>query len=196
MIGAISLIRRRDDVDTAQFARHWLNIHGPLVCRLPGLCNYAQSHVTAALTQAARAMAIDGFAELAFDSLAARAAAYGSPELTACDRDSPGFIGSVSRLTTDAETIIPRPDRPRLTKLVVLFALGASPDPAALARCGPSGLIWHHVLQQGRAPNSAVPELHCPVAALAELWVTDPVTMDMIGTEQAGVFSVIEHRFR
>lgn len=195
MIGAISLMRRRDDIDAVRFRRHWLDIHGPLVCRLPGLRSYAQSHVVAALTPAARAMAIDGFAELAFDSVAARAAAYGSAELAACDRDSPGFIGAVSRLITDAAVVIPRPNTPDLTKLVILFPPGAPADRAALEHSGPRGLIWHEVLEQGRAPNSAVPELPCPVAALVEMWVSGPATTAAIGAEQAGIFSVIEHRF-
>ncbi len=196
MIGAISLMRRRDDIDAARFRRHWLDIHGPLVCRLPGLRSYAQSHVVAALTPAAHAMAIDGFAELAFDSVAARAAAYGSAELAACDRDSPGFIGAVSRLVTDATVVVPRREAPGLSKLVILFPSGVPADRTALERSRPSGLIWHQVLQQSRASDSAVPELHCPVAALAEVWVTDEVTPVAIGAEWAGVFSVIEHRFR
>jgi uncharacterized protein (TIGR02118 family) len=199
MIGAISLMRRRDDIDAAQFRRHWLDIHGPMVCRMPGLCSYAQSHVSAALTLTARAMAIDGFAELAFDSVAARAAAYGSSELADCDRDSPGFIGSVSRLITEAETVVPRPDTPGLAKLMVLFPPGKQADRGALEQCAlqrSGGLIWHRLLEQDRAPNSIVPELLCPIAALAELWVADAVTAEAIGADQAGVFSVVEHRFR
>jgi len=194
MIGAISLLRRRDDIDAARFRQHWLDIHGPLVCRMPGLRSYAQSHVIAALTPAARAMAIGGFAELAFDSVAARATAYGSPELAACDRDSPGFIGSVSRLITEATVVIPRPDTLDLAKLVVLFPPETTADRATLERLRPSGLIWHRVLEQGRAPNSAVPELRCPVAALAELWGTAALAPDDIYADQVGVFSVIEHR--
>jgi uncharacterized protein (TIGR02118 family) len=196
MIGAISLMRRRDDVDPTAFRRHWLDIHGPLVCRLPGLGAYAQSHVTAALTPVARAMAIDGFAELAFDSVAARAAAYGSPELAACDRDSPMFIGAVSRLITDAETVVPRPDAAGLTKLVVLFPPGVAADRATLLAAAPRGLIWHQVLEQGRAPNSTVAELRCPVGALAELWVPSQAHAMASGLQQAGVFSVIQHRLR
>lgn len=195
MIGAISLMRRRDDIDPARFRRHWLDIHGPLVCRLPRLRSYAQSHVVAALTPTARGMAIDGFAELAFDSVAARAAAYASAELAACDRDSPGFIGAVSRLVTDATVVIPRPDAPDLGKLVILFPTGVPADRAALERSGPRGLIWHAVLEQGRAPNSTVPELRCAVAALAEIWVNVQVAPEAIGPDQAGMFSVIEHRF-
>ena len=33
MIAAISLLRRRDDIDAARFRWHWLDILGPLVCR-------------------------------------------------------------------------------------------------------------------------------------------------------------------
>jgi uncharacterized protein (TIGR02118 family) len=203
MIGAISLIRRRDDIDTTRFSRHWLDIHGPLVCRMPGLRSYAQSHVGTALTPVGRAMGIDGFAELAFDSVAARAAAYGSAELAECDRDSPDFIGSVSRLVTEAETVVPRPDMPDLAKLIVLFPPGTQANLDALERCAvrrSGGLIWHRVLEQGRAPNSAVPELVCPIAALAELWVTgtvrSPGTPGAVETDRAGVFCVVEHRFR
>ena len=198
MIGAISLIRRRDDIDAARFSRHWLDVHGPLVGRLPGLRNYAQSHVVAALTDVARGMVIDGFAELAFDSVAARAAAYGSAELAACDRDSPGFIGSVSRLITEAEVVVPRPDAPSLTKLVVLFPPEVDADRGAIERSVRrqpfGGLIWHRVREQGRAANSVVPELLCPVAVLAELWVGPSAAAEALGAAHAGVFSVMEHR--
>jgi uncharacterized protein (TIGR02118 family) len=200
MIGAISLMRWRDDIDAVRSRQNWLDIHGPSVSRMPGLRSYAQSSLVAALTPAAHAMAIDGFTELAFDSVAARAVAYTSAELAACDRDSPGFIGAVSRLITDAIVVIPRADTPDFYKLVILFPPGAAgdapPDRAVLGRAGPRGLIWHAVLEQGRAPNSAVPELHCPVAALAEVWVSGGAATAAFGAEQADVFSVIEHRFR
>ena len=32
MIAAISLMQRQDSVSLAQFRRHWLDVHGPLVC--------------------------------------------------------------------------------------------------------------------------------------------------------------------
>src|SRR5208337_4907857 len=51
MIGAISLMRRQDDIDPARFRRHWLDIRGRLVCRTPELRSYAQSHVIAGTPQ-------------------------------------------------------------------------------------------------------------------------------------------------
>jgi hypothetical protein len=63
MISAISLMRRRDDVTLAAFRRHWLDVHGPLVCGFPGLRSYVQYHVisSSAGNAIARDMRIDGF---------------------------------------------------------------------------------------------------------------------------------------
>jgi hypothetical protein len=63
MIAAISLMRRQEQVLLAQFRRHWLDVHGPLVCRFAGLRRYVQCHVLdSPLTgQASRAVRIDGF---------------------------------------------------------------------------------------------------------------------------------------
>ena len=45
MIAVISLMRRRDAIDLTRFRRHWLDVHGPLVCAFPGLRRYVQCHV-------------------------------------------------------------------------------------------------------------------------------------------------------
>ena len=47
MIAAISLMRGMDTIGLTQFRRHWLDVHGPLVCAFPGLRRYAQCHVVA-----------------------------------------------------------------------------------------------------------------------------------------------------
>ena len=37
MIAAISMMRRRADIDLAQFGRHWLDPHGVMTAELPGV---------------------------------------------------------------------------------------------------------------------------------------------------------------
>ena len=63
MIAAISLMRRRQDATPSAFRRHWLDVHGPLVCRFPALRHYVQDHVIAspAMDARARDMQVDGF---------------------------------------------------------------------------------------------------------------------------------------
>ena len=98
MIAAISLMRRREDVTLATFRRHWLDVHGPLVCAFPALRHYVQDHVIAspAMNMSAKDMRIDGFPILRFDSDADRQRAHVSPEMAACNVDSRSFIGAVS----------------------------------------------------------------------------------------------------
>jgi uncharacterized protein (TIGR02118 family) len=100
MIAAISLMRRRDGITLTEFRRHWLDVHGPLVCAFPALHHYVQDHVIAspAMNECARQMRIDGFPILWFDNDRDRLRAHHSPEMAACNIDSREFIGAVSRI--------------------------------------------------------------------------------------------------
>src|SRR3954453_6843736 len=110
MIAAISLMRKREDVTLAAFRRHWLDVHGPLVCRFAGLHRYIQAHVIASsgMNALAREMRIDGFPILSFADDADRRRAHGSPEMAACNVDSRSFIGAVSRLICEQRILVPQ----------------------------------------------------------------------------------------
>ena len=195
MIGAISLMRRRRDIGREQFQKHWLDVHGPLVCAMPGLQRYQQAHVAATLSAPAEVMAVDGFAQLFFASMADRAVAYGSAELAACDRDSPLFIGAVTRAITDISDLSAGRSG---YKLMVLLPPGEPFDISAVRDLpGLIGGQWHRVLEQGAAPNSVVAELDCPLRALAELWFADPSGLRAAAglCRNAAVYAVREHEF-
>src|SRR6185312_12893444 len=132
MIAAISLMRRRDDVTLAAFRRHWLDVHGPLVCKFFGLRHYVQCHVidSPATNATARAMRIDGFPILVFDNDEARAQAHGSPEMAACNVDSRGFIGAVSRVMTEPSDSVPTSNARGRIGLIAL--LPETVEPAAI----------------------------------------------------------------
>ncbi|MGE0485448.1 MAG: EthD domain-containing protein [Gammaproteobacteria bacterium] len=97
MIKLVSVIQRREGLDVAAFQDHWLNVHGPLVSRLPGLRRYVQSH-TLASAYAKLVPAADGIAELWFDDTAALRALHGTPALTAVERDESEFIDPTRHL--------------------------------------------------------------------------------------------------
>src|SRR5215469_6130966 len=108
MIAAISLMRRRDDVTLTAFRRHWLDVHGPLVCRFPALRHYAQDHVieSPAYSATARDMRIDGFPILTFDNDVDRLRAHESEAMAACNVDSRLFVGAVSRVMCEAQVVV------------------------------------------------------------------------------------------
>jgi uncharacterized protein (TIGR02118 family) len=202
MIAAISLIRRQDNVDAATFRRHWLAVHGPLVCKFAGLRHYTQCHVLEPTPlNAAR---IDGFPLLFFDNDADRRRAHGSPEMAACNIDSRQFIGAVSRVITRVVEVVPRAAAAGPVGLFVLYPLGsaAAAVDAHLAdlQSQPKlqGLTRYQVLDQGPAPNSTVPHLAVTVSSMAQAWfggMADVQTaVAMQNAADAALFMIEEHR--
>jgi uncharacterized protein (TIGR02118 family) len=205
MIAAISLMRQRDDVTLAQFRRHWLDVHGPLVCAFPRLRHYVQLHVIAspAMNLLARDMRIEGFPILWFDDDVDRLQAHESPEMAACNIDSRSFIGAVSRVICEPLVVQAAPASAR-TKLMVLLP-GPSADGIALKDCALwaeklprlSGLTLYSVLQQGGAPNSIIAHLPVHAAGLAELTFASLVDLEcalLHAPADAAHFVVEEHR--
>lgn len=205
MIAAISLMRQRDDVTLAQFRRHWLDVHGPLVCAFPGLRHYVQLHVIAspAMNLLARDMRIEGFPILWFDNDGDRLQAHESPEMAACNIDSRSFIGAVSRVICEPLVVQAPPASARM-KLMVLLP-GPSADEVALKQCALwaeklprlSGLTLYSVLQQGAAPNSIIAHLPVHVAGLVELTFASLVDLECAlahAPADAAHFVVEEHR--
>jgi uncharacterized protein (TIGR02118 family) len=206
MIAAISLMRRRDDVTLTEFRRHWLDVHGPLVCDFPALRHYVQDHVIASpvMNEPARQMWIDGFPILWFDNDADRRRAHHSSEMAACNIDSREFIGAVSRVICEPCTVESKARDGGHAKLIALLP-GEQRDDAALDRFGDrardlprlTGLVLYRVLEQGAAPNSTIPHLPVTVAGLAELAFPSLVDLECAVTGvDTGVahFVVEEHR--
>jgi len=182
MIAAISLIKRRPDIDLAAFRKHWLDPHGVLTARLPGTSHYVQSHFVdgPATNDVARQLALDGMPQLWFADYEARRRAYTSPEIALCNVDSEAFIGAVTRLVTTPVDVTSAMDGESCAK-AVLLAQGR-PDrswsermrDSAVACQGVIAYRSHDIIEQASAPNSRIPELSLPVAGLAEISCRNP----------------------
>ena len=186
MIAAISLMRRLDLVDIHRFRRHWLDVHGPLVQSFAGLRQYAQCHVIdiPATNAAARALRIDRFPILYFDSDADRQLAHGSPAMAACNIDSRKFIGAVWRVVTTPVEVVPGKGG-RVSAIV--FCSEWLDVPVA-------GLTRFDVLEQGPAPASTIPRLPVTVSGLFHARFNSLIELEaaMAGFD-APVFAVEEH---
>ena len=188
MIAAISLMRRQDATGLTRFRRHWLDIHGPLVCGFPGLRRYVQCHVVAspAMNQAARSMQIDGFPILYFDNDQDRTRAHHSPEMAACNIDSRQFVGAVSRVITDVSGEL-RSNAGRFS-LIEIWPEDASPVPSP---------VHYRVREQGAAPNSVIPHLPVTAGAMTQTWYDSLVHLecsaDTLNDSRAARFVVEEH---
>jgi uncharacterized protein (TIGR02118 family) len=95
MTKVIVLLRRKDGISRADFRRHWLEVHGPIALRLPGLKHYIQNHPAGDDPPA------DGVAELWFDSPADMQAAFTSDVAAEAARDAPNFLSDQQVLVVE-----------------------------------------------------------------------------------------------
>lgn len=91
MIKVTEIINRRPGMNVEDFQQYWLNTHGPIVSRIPGLRRYVQSHTKPGGYRRGE-VAYDGIAEVWFEDKSALAAMMSSPELAAAKADEPNFI--------------------------------------------------------------------------------------------------------
>jgi uncharacterized protein (TIGR02118 family) len=188
MIAAISLMRRQDTIDLSGFRRHWLDVHGPLVCAFPGLLRYVQCHVidSVAANEAGLSMRVDGLPILFFADDADRLRAHGSPEMAACNIDSRQFVGAVSRVMTDVSGEL-RTNHGRFSLIEIW--------PASVAI--PSRPTQYIVREQGAAPNSTIPHLPISVGAMTQTWYDSLVDLECAASAmedtRAARFAVEEH---
>ena len=105
MIKIIVIFKRRPGLSIADFERHWITVHGPLVCRLPGLRRYVQSQTIAGGYRNGEP-ACDGVAELWFDDTAALRAVTASAELRAVTADEKNLLDEATRLEIITEDVV------------------------------------------------------------------------------------------
>lgn len=108
---SIGLLTRRPELTHAQFIRHWKDIHGPLAYAVPGIKRYVQNDIVAEPSRPDipdHSIAIDGIAEIWWESEAAMLAARDSPELKALHADGALFIGTIKSFVISERVIMPR----------------------------------------------------------------------------------------
>src|ERR1700693_4972888 len=90
LIKAVYQLKKLDGMSVDEFRKYWIEIHGNLGSKLPGLRRYVQSHLIDEAYLYARPH-FDGVAQLWFDSAEAMRAAFESPQGKALAEDGPKF---------------------------------------------------------------------------------------------------------
>jgi uncharacterized protein (TIGR02118 family) len=111
MIVRTGILTRKPDLTPEQFRAHWLNTHGPLAAKMPGLRRYHQNHITdrsqLAIDHARGTWEVDGFSQLWFDDLDAMRKAVSSPEFPPTVPDIANFCGDIRVVTCQPNIVVP-----------------------------------------------------------------------------------------
>jgi uncharacterized protein (TIGR02118 family) len=90
MIKTVTLLKRRPDLTSEEFHRHWREIHGPLVLALPGVLRYVQCRPLAMI---AGQPDVDGIAEVWYADVPSMRAALESAAYVTLIADEVNFMG-------------------------------------------------------------------------------------------------------
>lgn len=99
MFKAIILLKRRDDMSSAEFENWWFSEHAPLAARLDGVRKIV-------FNKAEDGGAFDGVSELWFDSREAFDAAYATDHGKAVAADSIAHLSDRQRLFVTEKNIV------------------------------------------------------------------------------------------
>jgi uncharacterized protein (TIGR02118 family) len=122
VIKLMAALTRRDGLSVEDFRKYWLDVHGPIAARTPGLRRYVQSHPLLESYGNAQPPPVDGIAELWFDSLEAYRAARATPEWQAVRDDGPKVFGHTKSLLATEVPIVEDGLSPRARESMVKYA--------------------------------------------------------------------------
>lgn len=91
LVKGVWRMRRKAGISLGEFRRHWIEVHGAVASKIPGVRRYVQSHVVDEAYSYAEPR-WDGVAQLWWDSPGALAEALKSPEFAEDMRDGEEFI--------------------------------------------------------------------------------------------------------
>ena len=131
MIKVTEIVNRRPGMSVEDFQDHWLNKHGPIVAKLPGLRRYVQSHTLLGGYRRGD-VPFDGIAELWFDDKQAMRDMATTPEFDASKADEPNFIdaSTLIELVADEHVIKDGVVPPDAIKSIVALRFKDGMDPA------------------------------------------------------------------
>ncbi|MFT4583936.1 MAG: hypothetical protein ACI915_005321 [Gammaproteobacteria bacterium] len=105
MIKVISIFKRKEGLSVEDFQKYWGNEHAEIVCRMPEVRRYVQSH-TRLSGYRNRVPACDGVAELWFDDSDALRALSTRAELKDTQADHDNFMDASSYREFIAEDVV------------------------------------------------------------------------------------------
>jgi uncharacterized protein (TIGR02118 family) len=109
LVKGVYQLKRMPGMGLDEFRKYWIEVHGSLGSKLPGLRRYVQSHLIDEAYLYAEPR-YDGVAQLWFENADAMRAAFESPQGKALSADGPKFIdtSALRNFVAQEHVVIPR----------------------------------------------------------------------------------------
>lgn len=209
MIFRMGLLNKKPDWSLEEFRRYWAQTHGPIAARIPGLRSYQQNHVVESqqrgISYKRGPEQLDGFSQLAFDSVEAMRAAFASDVAPSLAEDEARFLGRLRLLALDPREVITPPAGERLIKRMSLLKRRPDVDEATferewrveharLVKLTPGVKGYRQNLVIGREAVKGIPCSYdeLPIDGVVELWFSDTDALNQAFASPQGV-TLMEH---
>lgn len=195
IIVRMGILRKREDLTTEAFRKHWLEVHGPIAAKIPGLRRYFQHHVIDSeqrgIDYNRSNLVIDGFSELWFEDMSTTQQSSLTPDnIKMLAEDEARFIGDLKLIVAKKTVVIPTACDKRLIKRMSTIKRLPDIDFEAFKRGwedhaeillsmpGIEGyaqnLVLDRTIQRGK--SAAYEEL--PIDGVVELWFENTETLN------------------
>lgn len=203
----MGLMRRKSDWSQEEFRKYWLEHHGRLAARAPGLRSYWQYHVTERMQRGIEFSRgpwdFDGFSQLWFDSTTQADKAFSDGALAAeLIADENHFIGTLHIVTAEPHVVIEIPEAsaraPLLKRISILRRRPETSEEdfrrewrihGDYVRKMPGVSGYRQNVVVGRELRKGVPCGYddLPIDGIVELWFKDAETLQQAFGSSQGV---------
>lgn len=104
MIKRVTLIRRKDGIDDAEFERRWLVHHAEMMKSLPHVARYVQNRTPDGAQWGGQPL--DGIVEMWFEDDAAMSGAFSSQVWAEIVADARDFLGTMQAFVVKETTVV------------------------------------------------------------------------------------------
>ncbi|MFJ7508918.1 EthD family reductase [Peribacillus simplex] len=199
MIASICILRKKEELSIKTFRNHYLEVHGQIVVKIPGLHRYEQYHVGESTQPTGLGdqdyprnyNQIDAFSKLWFDDLSSMETALKSNVMKELADDGKQFIADLQTVVTKQNIVVPTVSDKGLYKMIQLLKRpsGVSPEKFKHEWCkvhaemvpdtlpGVLGYTQNLVIDRSIGGKSVSYE-ELPVDGIVELWFKDKDSME------------------
>ena len=194
MIVRIGILRKKEDLTTAAFRKHWHEVHGPIATKIPGLLRYHQNHIVDSaqlgIDYPRSPQVVDGFSELWFDNQSSMQNGATPDVIKMLAEDEARFIGNMQLIIAKQNIVVPTVSDKPLVKRMSILKRRPDVDAETFQRewwevhsehvrsmTGIEGYTQNLVIERSIGRKSATYE-EVPIDGIVELWFRDIMSLE------------------
>jgi len=203
MIVRMGILRKKENLTPEAFRKQWLEGHGPIAAKIPGLRRYYQNHVVDSaqlgIDYPRSPQTVDGFSQLWFDDLSSMQGSVTPDIIKILAEDEARFVGHLQLIVAKQNVVVPTADDNRLIKRMSLLKRRPDVDAVTFERewwevhselvrsmPGIEGYTQDLVIERSIERGKSASYEEVSIDGIVELWFRDIPSLEAAFASPAG----------